>query len=295
MPNPNNISNKNKSKSSMRTRQKDKYGRGTANSEGRTIVDDGESMKKKYQHDKSKKIERTEIINIGNDKNNLDKNIEEKIKQIIKEHSINGTSGIHNESNINNNNDNDNDRKGNDKQFEIKIKQLMRNSSGSGTSESNDESENYTDNDEEEPNTDEDENSSNKIRKTGTKKGKEKKRISDSDETSINSNTRKKNKKESFFNSKMKSKIYYYVRNDLFPKIKILGNEHLETDGIIIQQALKKVNYDAETHNIHAYVQECRKLLRQTMCARRGYVKRKIGSLLRGMNLYAKTKQEEIF
>ncbi len=95
----------------------------------------------------------------------------------------------------------------------------------------------------------------------------------------------KTTKYRSMFNVNIKSKILLYVRNELFKKIKILGNEHLQQDGAIMQEVLRRVQFNPQTDNIHAYMQECKKLLKQTMCSRRGYVKKKIGKSLRGMSI----------
>ena len=87
----------------------------------------------------------------------------------------------------------------------------------------------------------------------------------------------------SLLSTRVKSSLLWFVRNELFQKIKIISERHLQSDGEIIKEALKKVEFQEDKHNFFAYVQECRKLIRQTMCAKRGYVKRKLGSILRGM------------
>ena len=86
----------------------------------------------------------------------------------------------------------------------------------------------------------------------------------------------------SSFNDRIKAAILWYVRNELFQKIKIVGDEHLETDGFILQEVLKRAEFDKNRDNYHSYIQECRRLIKQTMCSRRGYVKRKIGILFQG-------------
>ena len=119
-----------------------------------------------------------------------------------------------------------------------------------------------------------------------------KKSNNDNNESNVNeinkTETKTASRYRSMFNLNLKSKILLYVRNELFKKIKILGNEHLSPDGAIMKEALKKVQFNPQTDNIHAYTQECKKLLKQTMCSRRGYVKKKIGKKLRGKSVYFK-------
>lgn len=112
----------------------------------------------------------------------------------------------------------------------------------------------------------------------------EKKEEDNEDNINNESSEKKIRAKASYssFNDRIKAAILWYVRNELFQKIKIIGDEHLETDGPILRDALVRAEFDKSTDNYHAYIHECRRLIKLTMCARRGYVKRKTGELLRG-------------
>jgi hypothetical protein len=79
------------------------------------------------------------------------------------------------------------------------------------------------------------------------------------------------------------SVLHAYVRDVLFKKIKIISNDHLETNGEIMTEVLKKLKYSANIHgNFAAFTNACRTEIRKTICSRRGYVKRQIGILLTG-------------
>ena len=97
--------------------------------------------------------------------------------------------------------------------------------------------------------------------------------IDDDDDQDVN-DTGKKRKKYvlSYLSVNRKSKINLYVHNDLFKKIKILGNDHLKDDGQIMQEVFKRIQYDPKVDNLNLLTQECRFLIKQTMCSRRGYV-----------------------
>ena len=82
-----------------------------------------------------------------------------------------------------------------------------------------------------------------------------------------------------------RSKVNLYVRYELFKKIKILGNEHLRDEGQIVQELLKRIQYDPNKDNFNICTQECKRVLKTTMCSRRGYVKKQLGKKLRGMLL----------
>jgi hypothetical protein len=82
------------------------------------------------------------------------------------------------------------------------------------------------------------------------------------------------------------SMLHAYVRDDLFKRIKILSNDHLETNGEIMKTCLKKINYSEKINgNLLAFANACRAEIRKTMCSRRGYVKRQIGFVLTGMSI----------
>jgi hypothetical protein len=168
----------------------------------------------------------------------------------------------------------------NNKTDDKATKPSKSNSGTSSSENSDDEYEDMSDN--------ENENKANPTESSGVKN-----EINKPTTTDVNNQSNKQSKSQkseqsksikyrSIFNLNLKSKILLFVRNELFKKIKILGNEHLQPDGAIMQEALKRVQFDPEKHNLHAYMQECKKLLKQTMCSRRGYVKKKIGKTLRG-------------
>ncbi len=73
-----------------------------------------------------------------------------------------------------------------------------------------------------------------------------------------------------------KSNLQWWVRNPLFQQIKIIDESHLEANGQIIQDALEKLQIDKSLKNINAYVNEIRRIIKRTMCSRRGYVKHEI-------------------
>ena len=55
-----------------------------------------------------------------------------------------------------------------------------------------------------------------------------------------------KKKKYSFFQGKIKSAIQWYVRNELFQKIKVIGDEHLELNGEIVSNGLELAKFNPE-------------------------------------------------
>ena len=77
--------------------------------------------------------------------------------------------------------------------------------------------------------------------------------------------------------------LHAFVRDQLFKKIKILSNNHLETSGSIMKECFKKLQFQERINgNMIAFSNACRTEIRKTMCSRRGYVKRQIGILLTG-------------
>ena len=83
--------------------------------------------------------------------------------------------------------------------------------------------------------------------------------------------------------------LRYYVRNTLFQKIKIVDENHLESNGKIIEDALKIVQINpSTTPNINAYITECRQIIKRNICSRRGYVKSQIGDQMKGKVIFSK-------
>ena len=79
------------------------------------------------------------------------------------------------------------------------------------------------------------------------------------------------------------SVIHAFTRDYLFKKIKIVTNNHLETNGYIMKKVLEKLNYSEKTNgNYIAFTNAVRTEIRKTICSRRGYVKRQIGILIKG-------------
>ena len=76
--------------------------------------------------------------------------------------------------------------------------------------------------------------------------------------------------------------LQWHARNPLFQRVKILDESHLEASGDIIEEALNKLKIDRSSKNIHAYINDCRQIIKRAMCSRRGYVKHEIGKKLRG-------------
>jgi hypothetical protein len=78
--------------------------------------------------------------------------------------------------------------------------------------------------------------------------------------------------------------IHLFTRDFLFNKIKILSDHHLERQGEILKKIMDKLNYSERLNgNYIAFTNAVRTEIRKTMCAKRGYVKRQIGLLLKGM------------
>ena len=78
--------------------------------------------------------------------------------------------------------------------------------------------------------------------------------------------------------------IHLFTRDFLFKKIKILSDHHLERQGEIIKKVMEKLHYSERINgNYIAFTNAVRTEIRKTMCAKRGYVKRQIGLLLKGM------------
>lgn len=78
--------------------------------------------------------------------------------------------------------------------------------------------------------------------------------------------------------------IHLFTRDFLFKKIKILSDHHLERQGEILKKVMEKLNYSERLNgNYIAFTNAVRTEIRKTMCAKRGYVKRQIGLLLKGM------------
>lgn len=75
--------------------------------------------------------------------------------------------------------------------------------------------------------------------------------------------------------------LHAYIRGELFKRIKILSESHLDLNGYIMKQCLEKCGYDASIHGTQ-FINECRMEVRKTMNSRRGYVKRKITHLMEG-------------
>ena len=77
--------------------------------------------------------------------------------------------------------------------------------------------------------------------------------------------------------------LHVYVRDMLFPRIKILTSHHLESNGEIISECLEILKIDTkQSSNFLSILNEIRTEIRKTMCSRRGYVKRQISILLKG-------------
>lgn len=78
--------------------------------------------------------------------------------------------------------------------------------------------------------------------------------------------------------------IHLFTRDFLFKKIKILSDHHLERQGLIMNKMMEKLNYSENINgNYIAFTNAVRTEIKKTMCAKRGYVKRQIGLLLKGM------------
>jgi hypothetical protein len=76
------------------------------------------------------------------------------------------------------------------------------------------------------------------------------------------------------------SLLHAYCRDTLFKKIKILSEEHLEGNGMIIQSCLQRINYVPSMGNKQAFINACRTEIRKTINSRRNYVKREVGKLM---------------
>ena len=94
-----------------------------------------------------------------------------------------------------------------------------------------------------------------------------------------------KKKKYSFFQGKIKSAIQWYVRNELFQKIKVIGDEHLELNGEIVCNGLELAKFNPETDNLASYVNATRRIIKRSISSRRSYVKKKIGIMFIGTHL----------
>jgi hypothetical protein len=82
------------------------------------------------------------------------------------------------------------------------------------------------------------------------------------------------------------SVIHLFARDTLFQKIKILSDHHLESNGEIMKTIMDKLNYSEKLNgNYIAFTNAVRSEIRKTICAKRGYVKRQIGILIKGMFL----------
>ena len=113
----------------------------------------------------------------------------------------------------------------------------------------------------------------------------------ESDDTDSNTNIKKRKKKirkyVSQFTPQITSSIQWYVRNKLFQKIKIINENHLESNGKILEDVLKIAQVDPNTTtNLNAYLIETRQIIKKAMCSRRGYVKRQIGEQYKGKLSY---------
>lgn len=90
-------------------------------------------------------------------------------------------------------------------------------------------------------------------------------------------------KTASLFSAQTIQNLRYYARNSLFQKIKIINENHLESKGKIMEEALKQASINPNTTpNLNAYMNEIRQILKRNICSRRGYVKRQIGEQLKG-------------
>ena len=78
------------------------------------------------------------------------------------------------------------------------------------------------------------------------------------------------------------SLLHAYVHDTLFKHIKLLSDNHLETNGEIMQKALEHVNYNAHYGNKIKFVNALRMEIRVTMNSRIGYVKQQIGIYMKG-------------
>jgi hypothetical protein len=234
--------NKKKKQDNMRTRKNDVNKRSTSNSEKRVIISDDLIKNKK------KKLQSGETRASNIDNNKINKNLIERTEQKIE---------LENKS----------------------IIETHEKDSGTSYSENGMESEESGEIEDEKS-----VHSEPKLNSATLFEKKNEKATTMSDSESSSNLIGKKKQSYSLFPIRIKSALLWYVRNELFQSIKIVGDEHLETDGVILKNALAKVeyDYDSKTQNYHAYVHEVRRLIKQTMCSRRGYVKRKIGVLLRG-------------
>lgn len=93
------------------------------------------------------------------------------------------------------------------------------------------------------------------------------------------------NKKTCVHNSvlspQLTTSLQWYVRNTLFKKVKIIDETLLEASGYIIQEALDTIKIDKSSNHIHAYINDCRRIIKRAMCSRRGYVKHEISVKLK--------------
>jgi hypothetical protein len=78
------------------------------------------------------------------------------------------------------------------------------------------------------------------------------------------------------------SLLHAYVRDTLFKRIKILSDEHLDTNGDIMQKCLDQVKYHEAMGNRIKFVNAIRMEIRVTMNSRLGYVKRQVGLIIKG-------------
>jgi hypothetical protein len=82
------------------------------------------------------------------------------------------------------------------------------------------------------------------------------------------------------------SLLHAYCRDTLFKKIKILSEEHLEGNGVIIQSFLERINYSSNMGNKQAFINAVRTEIRKTINSRRNYVKREMAKMMMGKQLY---------
>lgn len=75
--------------------------------------------------------------------------------------------------------------------------------------------------------------------------------------------------------------LQWHARNHLFQQIKIIDESHLDASGDLIEEALNKLKIDRSSKNIHAYINDCRQIIKRAMCSRRGYVKYEVGKKLK--------------
>jgi hypothetical protein len=270
---------KKKKQDNMRTRKNDTNKRSTTNSEKRVIITED------FIQNKKKKLSSAETCSSTKDSNDINQQeiAVEKKNLIVTSEKDSGTSYSENEMESVESGEIDDEK---NVQLEQKLESetvLAKKMENTTTMSDSETSSNVIDKKKQII------DDKQKLNSDSVYKNKSEKATTMSDSESSSNVIGKKKQSYSLFPIRIKSSLLWYVRNELFQSIKIVGDEHLETDGVILKNALAKVEYDSDskTQNYHAYVHEVRRLIKQTMCSRRGYVKRKIGVLLRGKQFHS--------